>query len=243
MKKLFIIILAIAMATFAVGCNGGTDIPDRLTLESDNWPDFFQSHSNEEIVQFARSFAVVATDDTLTYDCLGHFEIIDVGGQIGGMETLFLFMLRDDGYFAFVYNQGDDVDRLNIHRMDLMLDDTGEAMNFWHLSPNVSIKIPDDDIIERTQIAVDAFSGMLPNYNHIRVTYDLFNTETRMNAPIAFSNISNYAIRDDGFSQITWKITENSEDGAVDYMALGLIYDGDALAGAILAPGVTISTL
>lgn len=248
MKKTLILFLLTLFLYTIAGCGTEsndieeTQIPppiedDILTVDSDNWLFYFQNRKDDDVVKFARRFVIAKTDGTATNDFFENFGVFEDGGEIRAL----LFMHNDNAYYIIESKSNlieSDGSRTNfsVIRRDLLFGEV--STNFSHFNPNVNIKIPSDDIIARTQAAVDIFSDILPDFNNETVSADKFNLAEQMESPITMFNINHYAVRNDGFSQITWKIA--GTDTSLDFSVLVLIYEGNELVGAMFAPGVEV---
>jgi len=221
---------------------------DRNILVSSLWidPDFivaedasasFYERRDEPLMQFAYRFMTAKTGDAVPDDFFETFDSIDFFG-----ETMPFFVYEDVTYFV-VTNEMPRPDTEETHtnlavvREDLLFG--GINTNFSPVQPGVSIEIPSDAIIGRTQAMVDLFSDLLPDFNNELVTAEEFNTVEGMAGPFSMFQPSNYAVREDGFSQVTWKIT--GEAITIDFTVLVLIYEGDDLIAAMFVPGNVMS--
>ena len=197
-----------------------------LTVYSDNWLHFFQEDAHEGTIQFARRFVIAKGGDNLTNDFFDNF-----GFRETDEHTWPLFVHRGNTYHII-----GDSPMYAVVREDLL---TGlVSTEFYHRAPHVQVVVPCDSVVKRTQHAVDLFSDMLPDFNTRPVTADGFHTEGSRDFPLALFDVSSYLVRDDGFSQVIWRITGDDDNHSMDYMVLVLIYDGDELAAAIFSDGV-----
>ena len=202
---------------------------DILTIDSDNWLFYFQNRKDDDVVKFARRFVIAKTDGIATNDFFENFGVFEDGGEIRAL----LFMHKDNTYYI-IENESNLIDSDGYHtdfsviRRDLLFGEINA--DFSPFNPDVNIEIPSDDIIARTQTAVDLFSDMLPDFNNKAVSANRFNTAEQMESPIAMLNTSHYAVRNDGFSQITWKIAGDD----IYFTVLVLIYEDEDLVGAMM---------
>ena len=199
-----------------------------LTVCSDNWLHFFQEDAQEGTIQFARRFVIAKGGDNLTNAFFDEFGFQQTD------ETIWpLFVHRGN-----VYHIIGDSPMYAVVREDLLTQ--AVSTDFYHRAPHVQVRVPCDSVIERTQHAVDLFSDMLPDFNNRPVTADGFHTAESRDGPGPFAmfDVSSYSVREDGFSQVIWRITGDDVSHSLDYMVLVLIYDGDELAAAIFADGV-----
>jgi len=204
-----------------------------LFVDSDNWQFFFQENSDEDIVRFARRFVLTKTNNAATNAFFEGFGVYE-----SAVEIVRDFEHGGQIYYIFEFDSPlSDSDypftSLVVMREDFLTGVT--SMDFSRHNPSVSIEIPSDEIIARTQKAVNTFSDLLDDYNGVAVSAESFNTAEQLAGPFAMFEPSSFAVRSDDFSQIIWKIT--GETISIDFIALILIYDGDNLVGAMLTPG------
>lgn len=196
---------------------------EELTVDSDNWKFFFQDQKYERNIQFARRFVIAKA-----------------GGPVN--SSFFENFGENNGYLAFVHKNEayyiiETDDSLGVMREDLLVGKV--STDFSQSKQGVKIEVPSDTVVARTQAAVDLFAELEPDFNGKSVSAHIFRSKEDLDLPSATLNRSNYAIRDDGYSQIAYKLT--GEDFEVSYMLLVLIYQDDELAGALLTPGNRIT--
>ena len=194
-------------------------VGEKLTLDSDNWEHFFQEQKDDRAVQFARRFVIAKTDDNVT---TGFFD--DYGSNATGN----LFFLHDKRVYYIAENEKNN--SIGVIHEDLVLGDS----DFSFHRMDVKTEIPSDYVIARTQTALDLFKDLLPDYNGTVVSADIFNSAETVDSAMAMFNQSRYTVRDDGFSQVSIKVT--GEDTDLMYTMLVLIYKDDELFGALFAP-------
>ena len=200
---------------------------DILTVDSDNWQFFFQDQKSEKKIQFARRFVIAKAGGPVNGSFFENF------GDNNGYP---IFIHKDEAYYIIETD-----DSLGVMREDLLLGKV--STNFSQAKREVTIEIPSDTVIARTQAAVDLFADLQPDFNGKSVSAEIFRSKADLDLPSAPLNRSNYAVRNDGYSQISYKIT--GEDFDMNYTLLVLIYQDDELAGALFTPGnrITESTI
>jgi len=135
--------------------NAPDNTPEILTADSDNWLYFFQEQKDEPKIQFARRFVIIKSDGTATNDFFENY-----GENPGnGTESIPLFVHNGEVYYI-VENAGN----LGVLHQDLAARTV--SGDFSPYDDGVTFEIPSDEIIARTQAAVDVFSDMLPDFNN-----------------------------------------------------------------------------
>ena len=194
-----------------------------LTIKSENWPGFFQEKIDNIEVQFARRFVFAKFGEVVYSDfCEETGAWQDSNGVIQhpvfACEGTFFHVIVRDVIPAVI-------------REDFMKNQVD--LNFEYTSPNVSIEIPDDEFIEEIQMSVDLFCDLVPDFHGKRVSSDDFSVGGALGGILSILNPTHYAVRDDGFSQVTYQMTNKDN---LENTVLILIYKDDVLVTALFAP-------